>query len=129
MSEITEWLAGINVALGAWLVVLPFVMGEAISTSTPFAFWNYVLVGAAIVALAGFNLWRADDDRPGSAVAAGITALLGLWVVVLPYVTEPLIRGWLIWHDGIVGGIVAVIGAFNAYRTVQFEGESEEAAT
>lgn len=129
MSEITEWLAGINVALGAWLVVLPFVMGEAISPATPFAFWNYLLVGAAIVLLSGYNLWRAGEAHPGSAVAAGVTALLGLWVVVLPYVTEPLVRSWLIWHDGIVGGVVAVIGAYNAYQTVEFEGESEEAAT
>lgn len=129
LSEITEWLAGVNVAIGAWLVVVPFLLPEAISTSTGFAFWNYLLVGAGIIVLSGYNWWAAEAAKPGSALAAGASAVLGLWMIVVPYLTPILVTGWLLWNDTIAGGIVAVIGAYNAYQTVEVEEDSSRTTT
>lgn len=48
---------------------------------------------------------------------AGLTGLLGLWLIVAPFVftvpTTPL------WNAVIVGIVIAIIGGYNYYRTTQ----------
>jgi hypothetical protein len=129
MSEIVEWLAGVNLALGAWLVAIPFVLPESVAMATGFAFWNYVLVGAGIAVLSGYNWWAADDIEPGSVLAAAGSAVLGLWMLAVPYLTELRVDGWLLWNDLIVGAIVAVLGAYSAYEAMEFEGETVHTTT
>jgi hypothetical protein len=128
MSEIVEWLAGVNALLGAWLVAIPFVFAGAPGMGTGFAFWNYILVGGAIFLLSGYNWWVADEDDPGSTWAAVGSALLGLWMIVVPFLTTVSAGGLLLWNDIIVGAIVAILAGYNAYEARDYDRDVAEPA-
>lgn len=129
MSETVEWLAGVNALLGAWLVAIPFLFSDAPGMGTGFAFWNYVLVGGGILVLSGYNWWVADDDDPGSSWAAAGSAILGLWLIVVPFLTDVAAGGWLLWNDIIVGALVAIMAGYNAYEANDYDRETVETAT
>lgn len=51
----SAWQEWVNVILGVWLLIAPWVMGFA-STETSAALWNHVAVGLAV---GGLALWDA----------------------------------------------------------------------
>lgn len=115
MSTTTKSFARINALLGLWLVIAPFIF-EAPTTDL----WNDVIVGAAIVLLAGYNYYRETNQQPMSTGGAGLTLLLGIWLIIAPFVFG--VSGALLWNDVIVGVIVASLAGYNAYlasRTAQ----------
>lgn len=114
MSTITKPLAGINGLLGLWLIVTPFVLEAPTSD-----FWNDVIVGTAIVFLAGSNYYRETEQQPMSTGVAGFNLSLGVWLIIAPFVFG--IRGVLLWNDVIVGIIVASLAGYNAYVASRIE--------
>jgi hypothetical protein len=58
LARFQEWEEWVNVALGAWLVVSPYLLGFA---SVAAAFWNQVAVGLLVAILAARTLFHADD--------------------------------------------------------------------
>jgi hypothetical protein len=58
LSVFRGWEEWINVALGAWLIASPWVLGIA----TPTARVNFVVVGALVVALALYELWHVRQN-------------------------------------------------------------------
>src|SRR5262249_451740 len=52
LSVFRDWEEWINVVLGAWLAVSPWVLGIASSAAR----WNFVIVGALVVALALYEI-------------------------------------------------------------------------
>src|SRR2546423_803741 len=58
LSAFRPWEEWINIALGAWLIVSPFVLKTA--ALTPKA--DFVLVGLAVVALALYELWEVGRN-------------------------------------------------------------------
>jgi hypothetical protein len=62
LSVFEPWEEWLNVILGAWLVVSPFVLAVA-STAARIEF---IVVGALVVALALYEMWgaRQNPDRP-----------------------------------------------------------------
>jgi hypothetical protein len=57
LSRFAAWEEWLNVALGAWLLMSPWVLGFAASRPL---MWNFVAVGAAVAALA---LWELQQNR------------------------------------------------------------------
>ena len=53
----SSWLSWVNVALGIWLVLAPFLLGYA---SLEVALWNEVILGAIV---AGLGTWSALVSR------------------------------------------------------------------
>jgi hypothetical protein len=49
-----EWL---NIALGTWLLVSPWLLGFSVSAAL---MWNAVIIGALIVAFSGWDLAEAQ---------------------------------------------------------------------
>lgn len=113
MSDIVEWFGGLNALLGAWLIALPFVF----EVGGGFEFWNYLVVGAGILALSGYNTWEsaADEDESGSSWPAVGSLVLGAWLVLTPFVFEVGSRV-VFWNDVVVGLVVATLAAFDAYE-------------
>lgn len=80
--ERMHWQDGLISVIGIWLVVAVFVLNvtppEGVTLTG--AIWNFVLVGAVIAALAGaaFYAFRQWEEW--------ILMLLGLWLVVSPWV-------------------------------------------
>ncbi len=73
------WASGINILLGVWIIISPFVLAFRHS---PAAAWNNVVVGFVIGLLA---LVRASGacHQPGWSWG---NAVLGLWLIVSPFV-------------------------------------------
>lgn len=59
LSIFRVWEEWINVILGAWLVVSPWVLGAALVPTV-----NFVIVGLLVLALALYEIW---DERRHSA--------------------------------------------------------------
>ncbi|UHQ99261.1 SPW repeat protein (plasmid) [Natrinema zhouii] len=112
----TKWLAGLNSLLGLWLIVAPFIF-EAPTGDL----WNDVIVGASIVVIGGYNYYRAANQQSVSTGAATLNALLGLWLIIAPFVFG--VGGVLLWSDVIVGVIVASFAAYNVYAASSTERE------
>ena len=62
LSVWRPWEEWINVALGAWLMVSPFVLGIVSGVAKA----NFVIVGALITALAVYEVWEVGST-PGAA--------------------------------------------------------------
>jgi hypothetical protein len=53
LSIFRDWEEWINVGLGAWLVVSPWILGLSDRTATA----NFVVVGLVLIALAIYEIW------------------------------------------------------------------------
>ena len=78
-------------------------------------FWNDIIVGAAIGIIAGYNALKTDDLEGINTGAASLVALLGLWMVIAPFIFEVLTDA-AFWSDIVTGALVAVLAGYNAYR-------------
>jgi len=111
----SKLLAGFASLIGAWIALSAFVYGDAAGISLGAAGWNNVIVGAAIFLVAGYNYYRVSTGLNVSEAAAGLVALLGLWLVVAPFVVFDASAG-LLSSTAVSGLVVAAIGAYNAYK-------------
>jgi hypothetical protein len=69
--------AGINCALGGWLVAAPFALGYGGGRVEDVARWNDIAIGAAIVVLTLANVFAARvKPRPDTAPGAGSPGLV-----------------------------------------------------
>jgi len=117
-DESGKWLSAIIALIGVWMIVEPFlfVVGGG-------QFWNDVLVGVLLVAVGGYNYYRRTNKEVGSVAAASIAVLLGLWLVIAPFVigagTEAggseTVSDFAFWNDIVVGLITIAIGAFSVF--------------
>lgn len=118
MNDTARWLAGASLLVGAWILVSAFVLEMPDSH-----YWNNIVVGAAIVVLAGYTAFRAMEGSV-KGWAAGLAGLLGLWMVATPFVYET-VGDTILWSDVLSGAVVAILGGYVAYRASR----TEEAAT
>jgi len=116
-NERGKWLSALIALLGLWMIVEALVF-DLVATQ----FWNDLLVGALLLALGGYNFYRRADEHMGNVAVAALVALLGLWLIVTPFVfgesgglTETT-NDAAFWNDVIVGLIAAVLGAYSAYE-------------
>lgn len=110
--------------LGAWLVVAAVAVFETV----PAHFWNDVIVGAAIFAVAGYTFASGGEYEPVNAASALLLPLLGLWEIIAA-LNFLRLGGAMFWNDVIVGALVVVLGVYDVYlgRVVTLEDEAEEA--
>ena len=100
--------------IGAWvaLSVLLYDVSQA-------AFWNNVLVGAAVFLAAGYNYYRVNDDQGLSVGVSGLVALLGIWLIIAPALFEMSAGAGLtdspFWSTLGSGVLVAALAGYNAY--------------
>ena len=94
------WL---NVLLGIWVVISPFVLGFHSSM----AVWNNVVTGAVVGILALIR-WRMH--RPGWS---WLNLILGIWLVISPFVL--FLSSTAMWNNVIVGIIIAAAALSHTY--------------
>lgn len=88
---------GINIALGIWTIISPFVLGFA---GIEAAKWNNIAVGGAVifVALRAASPWNL---------------LLAVWLIVSPFFVGFVRPPAALWNNVSVGaliGLVAILG-------------------
>lgn len=100
--------SGLNVLLGIWLIIAPFVLVYADVE----ALWNDIIVGIIIAVLAGVRI----SGVFGSTWLSWVNFVLGLWLVIAPFVLGYL-TGRALWNDVIVGITVAALAVWSVAAT------------
>ncbi len=67
LSIFRDWEEWINVVLGAWLAMSPWALGLASAAAR----WNFVIVGAFVVALALYEIKEMAAGSPDSGARPG----------------------------------------------------------
>jgi hypothetical protein len=101
--------SGINILLGLWLVVSPWVFqydGRAAALSS-------VTVGALIALLAAIRVASLHN----SAGLSGINLLLAFGTAAAPWVYGYAINTGALWNNVSVGALVAVLSVLSAIAT------------
>lgn len=99
------WQDAVNLVLGIWLAVSPYVLSFADQTTPA---WNAHVVGIVILALVAAAIWAFQKWEEW------INAALGLWLVVSPWLlgfsglTAPL------WNQIVVGILVGGLAIWTA---------------
>lgn len=128
--EAGKWLSALVALLGLWMIVQA-VLFDLVATQ----FWNDIIIGAALLALGGYNYSRRADERFGNVAAAGLAALLGLWLIITPFVfgadsgATETVNDAGFWNDILVGLAVTTIGAYSAYKARDHQTTSPRATT
>lgn len=105
--------SGINIIAGLWLLLAPFALGYA---NVETALWNSVIVGLAVTVMAIVRVVRPDEYEGISWV----NFVLGIWLLVSPFVLGLANIDWLVWNNIIVGVIVLALAATSAMATHRF---------
>ena len=106
MRQNVQVLSGINIVLGAWLIIAPFVLGY----QTMVALWNNIIVGAIVLILAWIRAAN-PNSMPG---LSWINVILGVWLIIAPFVLGYASTTGIRWNDIVVGIGIAVFGAWSA---------------
>lgn len=72
--------SGINVLLGIWLIISPWVFGYV--SAGPAPMWNSVVVGAIVLILAATR-FSNPDMAPG---LSWVNLILALWTIASPWI-------------------------------------------
>ncbi len=99
-------LSGINMALGVWLIIAPFVL----TYPNVVAVWNSIVVGA-IVFILGWIRAANPMRAPG---LSWINAILGLWLIVAPFVLRFSTTASTRWNDIVLGVAIIVFSVWRA---------------
>lgn len=111
-----SWLAGL---VGLWMLVSPFVLTGAIESGTPM--WSNVVSGAIVVLLSAYGGYALRTKAESSADtthewSAWIAGLVGLWVLVTPFVlTGAIGTGTVMWSNVAAGIVILALDAYAGF--------------
>jgi len=104
-----KWLNWIIVVAGIWEVLASFILGYSATTS---AMWDAIVVGIVLIVL---GAWAALANSSSTIkILSWINAVLGLWLIVAPFIIGYSNVVTAMWNDIIVGIIVIVLGVWAA---------------
>ena len=108
-------LAWICCALGAWAAVAPFVF--------PWDVCPWVLAAGVIPGALVFLLSGAFALRPQKKLAwlCWLSALLGVWLIVSPWVAGYAFVLDVVWANIVPGALIAILGAAAGYMALKAE--------
>lgn len=91
----------VNVILGAWIIISPFVLGFSNQTAI---MWNNVATGASIFLLA---LNRSGRNFGPTT----LVVLLGIWLIISPFVLRA--SGPVVIRENVILGILVAVIALS----------------
>lgn len=109
----TRTLSGINMLLGAWLIVSPYILSYSSTTAK----WNQTIFGVVILLLA-----VARYIMPRLELASWLAGLAGIWMIIAPFILN-YSTAVAYWNEVLVGIVVAMVAFWNTtihtrpYRT------------
>jgi SPW repeat len=105
MRSWTRWQSWLNVIVGVWLFISPWVLGTTSDAATA---WNAWIIGAAIFVVA---LIALGATASAATVAPWVNVVLGVWLFISPWVlrytdvSDGAVNAWVF---GVVTVLVAV---------------------
>jgi len=100
----TNWASWVNVVLGVWLIIAPWVVGYAFNAT---ALWNSVIMGI-LVLIASFAAAGSASPTP-----SWWNAVFGIWLIISPFVLG-LGTGTGLVNFIVVGAIVGLLALYDA---------------
>ncbi len=101
-----SWLVALA---GLWEVIAAFVLGYSAS---PAALWNAIIIGVTLIVL---GAWAAISDREATNKTLDwINVVLGVWLIIAPFLLGYTAVAAALWNDIIVGIIVVVLAGWAA---------------
>jgi hypothetical protein len=94
------WRDAINLVLGIWLIVSPIALGYAAQTTPA---WNAYAVGVVVAVLSAAALWQFQKWEEW------LSAVLGAWLVVSPWILGFGVGHVATWNQVIVGFLGGVL--------------------
>ncbi len=105
-AKILSWIIAVA---GLWEIVAPFIFGM---TATTAFLWDAIIIGLALVVL---GVWAALANQETTVKYLNwINAVLGLWLIIAPFVLSYSSAAAAMWNDIIIGLVVLVLGAWAA---------------
>ncbi len=95
------WRDAINLVLGIWLIVSPFALIYAAQTTPA---WNAYAVGIVVAVLSAAALWQFQKWEEW------LSAVLGAWLIVSPWILAFGVGHVATWNQVIVGIVVGILG-------------------
>jgi len=99
------WLTGV---LGLALFFAPFVLGYSTDST---AFWSNIVLGAAVVVISGIKGLMQDASRWEYWIAG----LLGLVIVIAPFVLNYATVAVALWASIFVGAVIAILSGYKIF--------------
>lgn len=117
--------SGLDLLAGLWLIISPFVLGysdlgQATKTMASQATNNSLIVGFTVAVIAAIrlaNAYRFGEYELPTMWLSWLSALLGLWLIVSPFVlgfADVTNLTTAYWNTIILGIIVTVLGVWSA---------------
>lgn len=101
-----SWLV---VLVGAWEVIAPFVLGYTVATG---ALWDAIILGIGLIIFAG---WAALSNEISTIRGLNwINVILGVWLILAPFIIGYTSFGAALWNDIIVGIVAVVLAGWAA---------------
>ncbi|SCZ66879.1 SPW repeat protein [Thiohalomonas denitrificans] len=104
-----RWQDWMNLLLGVWLIAAPYLMFYDPGFDG-IASWNSYLVGGALVIVTGIGLAKLIPWREW------VVLVLGIWLIISGLLLGFLAGNQIALWNGIITGIVVVIGSASALR-------------
>ncbi|OIB57345.1 SPW repeat protein [Natrialba sp. SSL1] len=105
---LTRTFSALTLLLGFWLLATQFVFHAPAMCQ-----WSIAITGALIGILSISTQYVERDERVVTRIAAGANTLLGLWLVIAPFLFG--IDGVQRWNVVIVGVLVSSLAGYNFY--------------
>ena len=108
-------LALVSAALGAWALVAPFVFPWDVC---PLVWLAGIVPGILVLVLSGAFFLRPQKNL---AWLCWLSALLGVWLIVSPFITGYTIVGDVAWANFVPGALIAILGAVTGFMAMRAE--------
>jgi hypothetical protein len=114
-KTVIKTTSGLDALAGLWLILAPFLLGYA---DVAGAVWNSIIFGVAVVLLAGA---RTLGEGYRHAWPSWINVVIGLWLIIAPFVIGYAQVTAALWNDIIIGIVIAGLAAWGAMSTPREE--------
>ena len=102
-AALTRRFSGINMILGAWLIVSPYLLNYTSSAAR----WTQITFGAFVLILAAIRF-----IAPRFEWASWFVGLCGLWLIVAPFLLQYQMSV-AYWNEVISGIVIATLAFWN----------------
>ena len=103
--------SGLNLLFSLWLIASPFLMGY--STASMAALWDALIVGVVVLVLS----WIRENNPAGPVWMSWVSAVLGVWMIVSPFILGTGAVAGVMLNDIVVGLAFLVLGLWSALAT------------
>jgi len=107
-----RWQDWVNLVLGLWLFVSPWALDYANQT---YAAWNAYVLGAGIVVFAAVAAYMPQ------AWEEMINTVLGIWLILSPYVLGFATHTMIALHTVVVGVVATAFAVWAMFSDREFE--------